>query len=73
MKRICSNRGGLYPTGQPKRAGFKDKYHEDICHKCKKKILKSEGRITILKNGIIKRYHWGCKPEAKNEHIQKHN
>ena len=65
MKRIRSNRGGLYPTSKPKRAGFEDKYYEVICHTCKKKILKSEGRITTHKDGIIKKFHWGCVPDMK--------
>lgn len=65
MKRIRLNRGGLYPTGQPKKAGFKDTYFDHTCSGCGKIILKKESNITILSKGMVKKYHWGCRPGGK--------
>ena len=61
MPKIRLNRGGLYPTDKPKRAGYKDTVYDYICSGCGKKILKKDSNMTI--SG--KRYHWGCKPEGK--------
>ena len=65
MKRIRSNRGGLYPTGKPKRAGYPDTHYDYICSKCGEKILKSESQMSIPYPGGTKRFHWDCKPKIK--------
>ena len=66
MKRIRSNRRGLYPTGKPEKAGYEDLYFEVTCSGCGEIIQKSESNITTHKKGIIKKYHWDCVPDLKN-------
>jgi len=65
MKRIRSNRGGLYPTKCGKRAGYEDQYFEVECSYCKKMIKKSESRHTVpyYQNGQqieLQHFHWEC-------------
>lgn len=66
MKRVRSNRGGLYPTGKPKRVGFKDVYFDYTCSDCGEVILKKESQMSIPDKCGTKRFHWDCKPEIKN-------
>lgn len=72
MARIRLNKGGLYPTGESKRAGFKDQYFEHICETCKKKIFKNQSCSVVCKkeaDGTFTphRYHGdgGCMPLPK--------
>ncbi len=59
MKRIRSNRGGLYPSDKSVQAGHKSVNFEHICNKCKGKILKNDSEMTIPGKGD---FHWDCKP-----------
>lgn len=61
MRRIRSNRGNLFPTGQPKQAGHKDKYYTFICKKCEKVIFKKDSNIMIPGMG---EFHLDCGMEA---------
>lgn len=64
MARIRLNRGGLYPTGKPKRAGFKDSHYEFMCNTCDGKILKKESNIIIPTKDGVERFHFkkACQP-----------
>ena len=67
--RVRANRGGLFNTTTPKRAGYKDTHYDYICYKCKKKILKSDSNISIpdyAEGRYVgkKVYHWDCKPSG---------
>lgn len=67
LRRIRLNRGGLYPTGQPKQAGYKDAYFDKVCSGCGKKIPKKDSNITIPGEGD---FCWDCKlgkRSVKNE------
>lgn len=66
MKRIRSNRGGLYPAAK-KQAGYKDQYYEYVCSECGGKILKKESNLCVPEGGEIKRYHFMrvCSPEVR--------
>ncbi len=59
MKKIRSNRGGLYPTGESKKAGHPDSYYDKTCSGCGKVIPKEDSNITIPGKGD---FCWGCKP-----------
>lgn len=63
MRRIRANRGNLYPTGKPKKVGFKDVHYDYVCSECDKKILKQESQMSIPCEGGTKRYHWDCRPK----------
>ncbi len=62
MTRIRLNKGNLYPTDKPARAGFEDKHFESICSVCKKKLKKSDSQMSIpIKGGrTSKTYCWEC-------------
>ena len=66
--KVRANRGGLFNTTTPKRAGYPDTHYDYICYKCKKKILKQESQMSIpdYEMGIYtgtRVYHWDCKPK----------
>jgi len=63
--RVRANRGGLFNTSTPKRAGYPDTHYDYICSKCGNKILKQESQMSIPGEGGVKRFHWGCKPILK--------
>ena len=72
MRRVRSNRGGLFNTTTPKKAGFEDTHYDYICYTCKKKILKGESNVCIpdYVEGVYvgkKVYHLtdNCKPKIK--------
>jgi len=67
VRRIRANRGGLFNTSTPKRAGFEDVHYDYICSKCGKKIFKKESEISMPDKDGIKRYHWDCKLNFKGE------
>lgn len=72
MRRIRSNKGNLYPSGEPKTAGHKDLHYDHVCFACKGMILKKESQMAIPEydsNGIFlgtKYYHWRCVPHEES-------
>jgi len=76
MRRVRANRGGLFNTTTPKRAGYPDTHYDYICSKCGKIIRKSESQMSVpdYVEGIYagKRvYHWDCKPNKNNTEVLK--
>ena len=58
MRRVRSNRGGLFNTTTPKKAGFEDTHYDYICSKCGKIIKRKESQMSIPDVGGTKHYHW---------------
>jgi len=69
--RVRANRGGLFNTSTPKRAGYKDTVYDYICSKCGKKILKKESQMSIPGEGGTKRFHWDCIPNKNKTEVLK--